>query len=345
MTDCTVSGNSASSQGGGLENRGSLTLTECTVSGNHVGNAGGGISSQGSATLIVVNTTISGNSAGGSAAGLAANGLATLTDSTISGNSAVQSAGGIEEYSCTMTLTNCTVSGNRANSGGGIYMRFGSLHLNDSTVSANTASGGGGISNTTASGRLTIENSIVSANTAATNPDIAGTINTDNGYNLFGTALSGATSGTGDVFNDTPLLAALGSYGGPTQTMGLLPGSPAIAAGATVAGVTTDQRGLFRGTTPDIGAFQVLAGRRVVVGHARPDPRGGDVDPPRRRQPRRPVRRVGDHLRPLGLHLADDDHADRPAARAEQHRAEYVDHRAGRGPDRQRRREQPGVRG
>ena len=42
------------------------------------------------------------------------------------------------------------------------------------------------------------------------------------------------------------MLAPLGDYGGPTQTMALLPGSPAIDAGNSdlvPAGITTDQRG------------------------------------------------------------------------------------------------------
>ena len=46
-----------------------------------------------------------------------------------------------------------------------------------------------------------------------------------------------------------PLLAPLGKFGGPTQTMALLPGSPAIGAGNNALippGVTTDQRGLPR---------------------------------------------------------------------------------------------------
>ena len=51
-------------------------------------------------------------------------------------------------------------------------------------------------------------------------------------------------------------MALLGSYGGPTQTVALLPGSPAIAAGTPVAGLTADQRGLIRGNVVDIGAFQ-----------------------------------------------------------------------------------------
>ena len=53
-----------------------------------------------------------------------------------------------------------------------------------------------------------------------------------------------------------PLLAPLGDYGGPTQTMALLPGSPAIGAGIVGAGITTDQRGVPRGSVVDIGAFQ-----------------------------------------------------------------------------------------
>ena len=48
----------------------------------------------------------------------------------------------------------------------------------------------------------------------------------------------------------------LGSYGGPTQTVALLPGSPAIGAGSSAYGPTTDQRGVARGASVDIGAFQ-----------------------------------------------------------------------------------------
>ena len=57
-------------------------------------------------------------------------------------------------------------------------------------------------------------------------------------------------------------LAPLGDYGGPTQTLALLAGSPALDHGsnalATTAGLTTDQRGLarvFNGTV-DIGAYE-----------------------------------------------------------------------------------------
>ena len=57
-----------------------------------------------------------------------------------------------------------------------------------------------------------------------------------------------------------PGLAPLADYGGATQTFALLPGSPAIDAGAaSISGVTiptTDQRGLGRVGNVDIGAFE-----------------------------------------------------------------------------------------
>jgi hypothetical protein len=77
------------------------------------------------------------------------------------------------------------------------------------------------------------------------------------GHNLFSDAPSFALDPT-DLINTDPLLAPLADNGGPTPTMALLPGSPAIDAGVSVSGVTTDQRGVPRpqGSAPDIGAFE-----------------------------------------------------------------------------------------
>lgn len=89
------------------------------------------------------------------------------------------------------------------------------------------------------------------------------------GYSLIGNG-SGSTLPTGSTGNLVgtatspidPKLGPLQANGGPTQTMALLLGSPAIDAGSNSkipTGVTTDQRGDSRisGGTVDIGAYEV----------------------------------------------------------------------------------------
>ena len=70
--------------------------------------------------------------------------------------------------------------------------------------------------------------------------------------------MDSATAWNGDLVGiSDPELGPLADDGGPTQTMALLPGSPAIGAGTAVSGVTTDQRGQPLDTpTPDVGAYQ-----------------------------------------------------------------------------------------
>ncbi len=201
---------------GGVLNRGAMTLSNSTVSGN----TSNGILNFG--TMAVSNSTVSGNNAFG--------------------------GGGIGNVG-TMTLSSSTVSGNSTNGlgGGGIYNE-GTLTVSSSTISGNSASVGGGIFNL---GALTLSNSIVAGNAIAGNSTYDKTIfggyyadlypgsYTDNG----GNQVSQNTSFTSTIAIN---LAPLGSYGGPTQTMVPLPGSPAICAGLASnipAGVTTDQRG------------------------------------------------------------------------------------------------------
>ncbi len=74
-----------------------------------------------------------------------------------------------------------------------------------------------------------------------------------------------------------PLLGPLGNYGGPTQTMPPLLGSPAIDAGISGAGIpTTDERGLAWGNpnAPDIGAARISRGPTWSIRPAIPSTRG-----------------------------------------------------------------------
>lgn len=105
--------------GGGIANRGTLTLVNSTLTSNTATVFGGGIYSDTSGGLTITNATITGNDAvaGG---GISVNGGAlTITNSTISGNTARNSqGGGIFTSSGTATLTNTIVAANTDTGGG-----------------------------------------------------------------------------------------------------------------------------------------------------------------------------------------------------------------------------------
>jgi hypothetical protein len=79
----------------------------------------------------------------------------------------------------------------------------------------------------------------------------------DLGHNLSSDSTCGFTA-IGSMNNTDPKLGPLTNNGGPTLTMALLPGSPAIDAGDTSLAPATDQRGLLRpaGLAADIGGFE-----------------------------------------------------------------------------------------
>jgi hypothetical protein len=73
------------------------------------------------------------------------------------------------------------------------------------------------------------------------------------------------------------MLGPLADNGGPTLTLALLPGSPAIDAGDTLAAPPTDQRGFPRpyGPAADIGAYEAMPLYTVTVSGSPPE--GGSV--------------------------------------------------------------------
>ena len=107
-------------------------------------------------------------------------------------------------------------------------------------------------------GSVTLLNTIVAGNTAViADPDIAGTIAVGS-YSLIGNTTGNTImSSTSDVTNvSAGLQSTLGSNGGPTKTLALLPTSAAINTGGG-SYLATDQRGISRGSVPDIGAFEL----------------------------------------------------------------------------------------
>ena len=153
------------------------------------------------------------------------------------------------------------------------------MTISNATITGNTAlDSGGGVAN---GGFVTVKSTILASNTAAFSPDIAGAnfltlANKTEGYNLIGQA-SAEQGFTHDLNNDQvgsgavpldPKLdpSGLKPNGGPTQTIALLCGSPAIDRGTSTSltdALATDQRGPGFTRTynlADVGAFELQHG-------------------------------------------------------------------------------------
>jgi hypothetical protein len=284
VTASTISGNSAVNGGGVYNADATLTISSSNIISNSAGHtnisSGGGILNEGS-TLTLMTSTVSGNSAADSGGGIDGisdivrniPGAITVSDSTLTANSANYGAGILNAKS-SLTVANSTITGNNAGPGsfsfgGGVECGYHSTNtIVDSTISGNSASRGGGIVFDYATTGI-LDGAIVAANSGGdylseNSPSIGGS-NDLIGDGSDGGALAGSLRGTaGKPLN--PLLSALGSFGGPTQTLELTPGSPAIGAGANFTVLdsndnditATDQRGIPRPSSSgfDIGAFQ-----------------------------------------------------------------------------------------
>ncbi len=277
MTNCTLSGNSASGGfGGGIGGFNStVTVTNSTLDGNSAAE-GGGISG---GAVLISNSTISNNIASGDGGGISG-GAVLISHSTINNNIASGKGGGIANGGAATTVRDSTLSGNSASTGGGIYdegtgNNQANLTVSNSTLSGNSASTGGGvfiegINGDTAA--VSLNNTILASTNNLPGANLVnGGPNTriiSQGYNLSSDNGGGFLTAAGDQINTNPQLGPLQDNGGPTATMALLPGSPALDKGKNF-GVTTDQRGLPRpvdipsildasgGDGSDIGAVEM----------------------------------------------------------------------------------------
>ena len=259
--------------GGGaiLNNTGTLTIAQSTFEDNHTNRTGGAIFTV-SGALTVTGSTFQHNGATGGAGAIYNQGVASLTNSTFVGNIAYsiylrqpevhpQGSGGaiLNLYNSTLNLSNCTITANFAESGGGI------------------------VSGVNSGSTVNVRSTIIAGNYAGkffgAAPDVIGPF-ISKGFNLIGkkdgsTGFTLATDKKGTIASPLdPKLGPLRNNGGPTQTMTLQTGSPAIDKGTsvTIAGttLTTDQRGTgfprkfdnslivnaTGGDGTDIGAFE-----------------------------------------------------------------------------------------
>jgi hypothetical protein len=272
--------------GGGISNKGELTVTECVLTDNNAQFDGGAIDNFGGTLIVsqsrvfdnttddlgvgagltnvedgnvnIIDSTFTGNKAGFSGGAVDNLGTVTIERSTLSFNSA--DYGGAVENSGTLTIRNSTLSGNIAGELGGAIDNFkGETSVEFSTLAENTAASGAGIENTAS---ITFKNSLVVNSIAGDNcvHDAGGTFTAQGANFTTDASCPGFTQVTTREIN----LGLLADNGGPTETHALLAASLAIDAAldCTLSDGTTsvaqDQRGQARpeGAECDSGAFE-----------------------------------------------------------------------------------------
>lgn len=255
---------------------GSMDLTDTSFLNN---------AARGGPTYMISSASFPGGNALGGALWLA--GPAAMTNCSLGGNVAQggpyanglgpasgSGLGGAVFNRAALQLHNVTVANNTARGGdpatvpgdglgGGLFNEGGSVFLRHATLGSNSAlrspttlafgrSLGGGLFST--NGDVILVNSIVAHSLSGSN---GFGVFVDQGHNLSSDGSLNFTA-PGSVNHTDPKLGPLADYGGPTRTMALLAGSPALDAAASGDCPATDQRGIARpfGGACDIGAFE-----------------------------------------------------------------------------------------
>jgi hypothetical protein len=224
--------------------------------------------------MTVVDSLIARNTGEGVGGMIASAGATTLSNSTVADNTAVAGdsglltgplvfGGGVVNAAALLEIDHSTITGNRVAAGAALLTgaNLGSIaQLDPSTVVRSSVIGG------------------------SSGPSCGGPIDS-NGHNVDADG-SCRFSGAGDRSRVDPRLASLADNGGPTDTIALLAGSPAIDAGDACPG--SDQRGASRaqGMACDAGALE--SPFTAPSPTATPEPTATPV-PPRDTTPPRPV--------------------------------------------------------
>jgi predicted outer membrane repeat protein len=224
------------------------TLTDTTVTGNRASTDGGGLYATNGAVLIY-NSTFSRNKAGASGGGMAGEDakLFWLTNSTVAENSAGLQAGGI--YADTgMAITAATIADNTGNTIGTPFGNGGGLKVTDGNFV--------GVSGTV----LARNRSLVDGG-AMVFSDCSGAAVHSQGDNLISHAANcSGFDAHGDRVAHHPRLGTLADNGGPTRTIALLPASPAVDHYDVTAPKRDQRHHLRKDHDPDIGAFELNPG-------------------------------------------------------------------------------------
>lgn len=215
------------------------------------GSAGGGAVFN-SGAFSVVNCSFTRNLAAGGPGGPGGPGGTVWYDGVLiqgyggAGGAGGDGLGAIYSTNGPLGFTNCTIANNSSSGGTGGLAGAGRDH-----------SGPPGQSGTSNGALTTAGGALVNMILASNAPANCFGWTVDLGHNLSSDG-SCAFAQEGSFNNVDPRLAPLADNGGPTLTLALLAGSPAIDAADAAAAPLTDQRGAPRiaGTAADIGAYE-----------------------------------------------------------------------------------------
>jgi len=230
-------------KGGGILNRGILSINSVLITNNYAGYVGG-IYNTGNITIK--NSTISHNNADSLTNGLLNIGEMEITHSTVSENGLITYGDAIWNIG-TLNVVNSTISNNQ---GVGIENDKDAEGTGVVTLSSVTFSGNGSALNSVTE-TIVIQNTLFGPQqNAACSPSTA----------VFSIGTSMDTDGSCNITTVSPnslKLGPLADNGGPTQTHDLGQGSVAIDAAAGSC-LINDQRGVHRpqGADCDVGAFE-----------------------------------------------------------------------------------------
>ena len=264
LNTATITGNASTTTGAGnvtgagVYAPAGISITLSTISNNTATTSTGtvlGVGLYTTATSTIVQTTVANNLvtnvAGATVTGIGIynTGTSTLLASTVSQNiasptSPVLANGGGIFNGGTMTISESTIYGNAAANGGGLLNALGNgvgtVTLAESTFADNTATViGGGIYN---QGNMVLRSTIMANDSAPAGPDIG--VNPSilaqillgehdliqNASGLEGTEIQDGVN-ENIIGHDPVIFDVLANYGGPTDTIPLLLGSPAFGNG------------------------------------------------------------------------------------------------------------------
>ena len=216
------------------------TIRGMTVTNGNSSADGGAIYVELNAILQLVDVSITNNTAAGSGGAIINLGSLAISRSLIASNTSNGDLGGgicnVNPGTTSLTISDSTLTNNVGGQGGAIYSS-GNFSLANVTISQNTARNAGSSIFNTSARSVSVLNTIIGMDNSPSVSSLQGAF-ISYGNNLITDARNstGFTNGTnGDQVSDNnainPLLGNLADNGGQTDTLALLPGSPAIDHG------------------------------------------------------------------------------------------------------------------